>query len=123
MLTNESVGPGMRRPTQIMPGLDPAIEMILGKALVTDRAHRPDDLGALAQALHHLAPTDTMPPPPADESHLDHGADFEVDVSLSMLPPYPSSQHPADWMPGPPARGSRTWPRLAPPASTRTRWR
>ena len=61
--------------------------MILGKALVTDRAHRPDDIGALAKRCTTWRPADTIPPPPADESHLDHGADFEVDVSLSMLPP------------------------------------
>jgi hypothetical protein len=77
----------MRRPTQVLPGLNPAVEVVLGKALVTDRAHRPDDIGALAQALHHMAPSTTVPPPPADESHLDHGADFDVDISLSMLPP------------------------------------
>ncbi len=94
LLTNESVGPGMRRPTQILPGLDPAVEVILGKALVTDRAHRPDDLGALAQALHHVAPASTIPPPSADESHLDRGADFAVDVSLSMLPPDPGTGYP-----------------------------
>jgi hypothetical protein len=94
LLTNEVVGPAMRRPTQILPGLPQAMEVILGKALVTDRAHRPDDLGALAQALHHLAPSTSIPPPPADESHLDHGADFDVDVSLSMLPP-DTGQHPA----------------------------
>jgi hypothetical protein len=94
LLTNEVVGPAMRRPTQILPGLPPAMEVILGKALVTDRAHRPDDLGALAQALHHMAPSTSIPPPPADESHLDHGSDFEVDVSLSMLPP-DTGQHPA----------------------------
>ncbi|HEY3595097.1 MAG TPA: hypothetical protein VGL13_14530, partial [Polyangiaceae bacterium] len=40
LLTNEVVGPGMVRPTQIVPGLPPSIETILGKALVTDRAHR-----------------------------------------------------------------------------------
>ena len=90
LLTTEVVGPGMVRPTQIVPGLSPSIEVILGKALVTDRAHRPDDLGALAQALHHLAPASTVPPPQADESHLDQGAEFAVDVSLSMLPPEPS---------------------------------
>ena len=33
----------MRRPTQVLPGLPPAVEVILGKALVTDRAHRPDE--------------------------------------------------------------------------------
>ena len=87
LLTNEVVGPGMRRPTQMLPGLNPGVEVVLGKALVTDRSHRPDDLGALAQALHHMAPSTTIPPPAADESHLDQGADFQVDVSLSMLPP------------------------------------
>jgi len=94
LLTNEVVGPGMRRPTQVLPGLNPEVEVILGKALVTDRAHRPDDLGALAQALHHVAPSVTLPPPEADESHLDHGADFEVDVSLSMLPPESAGPYP-----------------------------
>lgn len=90
MLTGEVVGPGMRRPTEIIPALDVRIEAVLGKALVGDRAHRPDDLGALAQALHQLAPQASVRPPPADESHLDQGEDFEVDVSLSMLPPPPA---------------------------------
>jgi hypothetical protein len=90
LLTGEQVGPAMRRPTQVLPGLNPGVDVLLGKALVTDRAHRPDDLGALAQALHHLAPMATIPPPEADEGHLDHGSDFDVDVSLSMLPPAPA---------------------------------
>src|SRR6185295_2561469 len=81
IITNEVVGPGMRRPTQVLPGLNPGVEVVLGKALVTDRAHRPDDIGALAQALHHMAPSTTVPPPPADECRLDHGTDFDVDVS------------------------------------------
>jgi len=89
LLTNELVGPAMPRPSQVVPGLHPTVEVILGKALVTDRAHRPDDLGALAQALHHVVPSETVPPP-ADESHLDRGADFAVDISLSMLPPEPT---------------------------------
>lgn len=90
MLTGEVVGPGMRRPTELVPHLDARVESVLGKALVGDRAHRPDDLGALAQALHQLAPQASVPPPPADEAHLDQGEDFEVDVSLSMLPPPPA---------------------------------
>jgi len=90
MLTGEVVGPGMRRPTELVPDLDPRVEAILGKALIGDRAHRPDDLGALAQALHQLAPQASVPPPPADASALDEGEDFEVDVSLSMLPPPPA---------------------------------
>ncbi|MBI4701578.1 MAG: hypothetical protein HY744_10525 [Deltaproteobacteria bacterium] len=87
MITGASVGPGMRRPAELVPGLPQSVELVLGKALVGDPAHRPADLGALAQALHNLAPTASIPPPPADESHLDQDAGFEVDVSLSMLPP------------------------------------
>ncbi|MGC4065827.1 MAG: hypothetical protein QM784_14490 [Polyangiaceae bacterium] len=86
-LTGASVGPGMRRPTELNPAIPQVIEMLLAKALVADPAHRPDDLLALAQALHHLAPHASMVPPAADESHLDGGADFIVDVSMSMMPP------------------------------------
>jgi eukaryotic-like serine/threonine-protein kinase len=91
LITSESVGPGMRRPCEVVPTLPAEAELILSKALVADPAHRPDDLFALAQALHHLAPTGSLPPPAADESHLDQGDGFQVDISLSMLPPAPSS--------------------------------
>ena len=91
LITNQSVGPGMRRPSEVVPTLPPEAELILSKALVADAPHRPDDLYALAQALHHLAPSGTIPPPPADEAHLDQGDGMDVDVSLSMLPPVPSS--------------------------------
>jgi hypothetical protein len=89
LLTGHSVGPAMRRPTELVPELPASIEVVLGKALVADPSHRPHDLDALAQALHNLAPGASARPPAADESHLDHDADFEVDVSLSMLPPAP----------------------------------
>ncbi len=85
LATGHMVGPGMRRPSEIIPHAPAALEAILGKALVSDPAQRPDDLGALAQAIHHLSPAGSIPPPAADESHL------EVDVSLSMLPPPTSS--------------------------------
>ncbi len=87
MLTSASIGPGMRRPSEIVPDLPPAVETILGKALVADPKHRPGDLAALAQALHHIAPTASIAPPPADESRLDGDGDFEVDIRLSMIPP------------------------------------
>lgn len=87
MLTGASVGPGMRRPAELVRDLPPALEAILGKALVSDPRFRPGDLFALAQALHHVAPTESIAPPAADESHLDHDDDFEVDVRLSMIPP------------------------------------
>jgi eukaryotic-like serine/threonine-protein kinase len=90
LITGLSVGPGMRRPTEVMTTLPAETELILSKALVADPSHRPDDLFALAQAIHHLAPTGSMPPPAADESHLDHAEGFNVDISLSMMPPAPS---------------------------------
>lgn len=95
LLTGASVGPGMRRPAELVPELPPSVESILGKALVADAKHRPGDLLALAQALHHIAPGASIAPPAADESHLDHDGDFEVDVRLSMIPP--------NEMPGAPA--------------------
>lgn len=81
------VGPGMRRPREVDPALPEALEHLLAKALVADPAHRPDDLGALASAMHHLAPMKSIPPPDADVSRLDRGEDFEVDIRLSILPP------------------------------------
>jgi eukaryotic-like serine/threonine-protein kinase len=87
LLTGGSVGPGMRRPTELVPDLPPSIEAILGKALVGDPKHRPGDLAALASALHHVVPSASMAPPAADESHLDADGDFEVDIRLSMIPP------------------------------------
>src|SRR5580693_9120686 len=84
LITDGSVGPGMRRPTDVVPDLPSSLEVILGKALVGDPKHRPADLAALASALHHVVPSASMAPPAADESHLDADADFEVDIRLSM---------------------------------------
>ena len=101
LLTNASVGPGMRRPSELVPDLPPTIEVLLGKALVADVNHRPADLGALAQALHDVVPSASVAPPAADVSHLDHDGDVDVDVSLSMLPP--TNQAPRLGLPPPPA--------------------
>jgi hypothetical protein len=89
MATGDPIGPGMRRPSEVVRAIPEQFEILLGKALVGAAASRPADLGALAHALHHCAPLASIPPPTADESHLDHDTDFEVDVSLSMLPPAP----------------------------------
>lgn len=83
-VTGSPIGPALRRPRDVDPSLPEALELLLGKALVADPAHRPDDLGALAAAMHHLAPMKSIPPPDADLSNLD-GAD--VDVRMSLLPP------------------------------------
>jgi len=90
MLTGDAVGPGMRRPSEIVPSLPAIVDTILSKALIGDPSHRPPDLGALAQALHNLAPTASQAPPPIDEAALDD-EDFEVDISLSMVPPPPKA--------------------------------
>jgi eukaryotic-like serine/threonine-protein kinase len=86
-VTGASVGPAMVRPREVNPKLPEALEVLLSKALVADAAHRPDDLGALASALHNLAPKYSIHPPDVDEARLDHGDDFEVDIKLSMMPP------------------------------------
>jgi hypothetical protein len=101
MATGASVGPGMRRPAEVVPTIPESFEVLLSKALVADASHRPADLAALAQALHHIAPTASIPPPAADESHLDHDAGFDVDLSMSMIPP-PSRVQPIA-LPPPPA--------------------
>ncbi len=89
LLTGESVGPGMRRPSQLSTEVNDTVENILSKALVSDPAHRPDDINALAAALHSVRPSASIAPPSADVSHLDADGDFEVDVRLSMVPPAP----------------------------------
>jgi hypothetical protein len=95
-VTGGSVGPGMARPRDVNPKLPEALEILLAKALVSNPGHRPDDLGALASALHNLAPKHSIHPPDVDEGRLDHGDDFEVDIKLSMLPlPSHSASSPA----------------------------
>jgi hypothetical protein len=71
----------------VNPSVPEALEQLLAKALVGDPAHRPDDLGALASAMHMIAPKQSIRPPAADVSSLESSGDFEVDVRLSMLPP------------------------------------
>ena len=90
MATGQCVGPGMPRPSEVAGGIPVMFDTLLSKALVGAPEHRPADLGALAQALHHCAPKASIPPPPADESHLDAGEDFDIDVSLSLIPPPPN---------------------------------
>jgi len=86
-LTGSAVGPGMRRPRDVDPSLPEAVETLLGKALVADPSHRPDDLGALANAMHHLAPMKSIPPPDVDVSSLDSANGQPVDLRMSLLPP------------------------------------
>lgn len=84
-ITGAPIGPGMRRPREVNPDWPSALESLLSKALVADPEHRPDDLGALASALHNLAPAESLRPPSANEDALT--GEFEVEVRLSILPP------------------------------------
>jgi len=87
MLTGQHVGPGMRRPRDFDPSLPESLEILIGKAIVGDRAHRPADLGALASAMYHLAPQHSIHPPEVSEARFDASAELDVDVRFSMLPP------------------------------------
>jgi hypothetical protein len=87
MVTGNHIGPAMKRPRDIDPTLPEALEVLIGKAIIGDRAHRPVDLGALASAMYHVAPQRSMHPPDVAEARLDASAELEVDVRLSMLPP------------------------------------
>jgi hypothetical protein len=92
MVTGQHVGPGMKRPRDIDPSLPDALEALIGKAIIGDRAHRPADLGALASAMYHVAPQRSIHPPEVNEARLDASAQDEVDVRFSMLPPQPRAQ-------------------------------
>jgi hypothetical protein len=86
-VTGSAVGAGMRRPRDVDPSLPESLEMLLGTALVADPAARPDDLGALANAMHHLAAMKSIPPPDADVTGLDEANGQPVDIGMSLLPP------------------------------------
>jgi hypothetical protein len=86
-VTGAAIGPGMRRPREVDPSLPEALEVLLAKALVGDPNHRPADLGALASAMHHIAPMKSIHPPDVDQGALDKAGELEVDIRLSMLPP------------------------------------
>ena len=91
MVTGRHVGPGMKRPREIDPYLPEALEVLIGKAMIGDRSHRPADLGALASAMYHVAPQKSIHPPEISEARLDASAELDVDVKFSMLPPQPGA--------------------------------
>lgn len=117
LLTGYSVGPNMRRPSELVPHLPAAVEVILAKALIRDPGHRPADLHALAQALYALSTKPTIPPPPvADASLMDKVDGVEVDISLSMLPPPVQAAPPSSFGGGPPASVPQPHSQGSPPS-------
>jgi hypothetical protein len=87
MVTGQHIGPGMKRPRDIDPTLPETLEILVGKAIIGDRAHRPADLAALASAMYHVAPARSIHPPDVSEGRFDASAELAIDVRLSMLPP------------------------------------
>ena len=88
MVTGHPIGPAMKRPRDVDPSLPEALEILVGKSIIGDRAHRPADLGAFASALYHVAPQKSIHPPDISAARLDASAELEVDVKFSsMLPP------------------------------------
>jgi hypothetical protein len=96
MVTGGHVGPGMARPRDVDPGIPEALELLVEKAIISDRAHRPSDLAALASELYALAPAHSIRPPDRTSS-FDASAELEVDVRFSVMPPSvrPSPLEPA----------------------------
>jgi hypothetical protein len=88
LVTGESAGQGMRRPSEIVPGLPPGFEQILSHALIVDPSQRPADITALAEAIHQLATPGSLPSPPHSRGPM--FTSIPVDVSFSLLPPAPS---------------------------------
>ncbi len=91
MVTGQHIGAAMKRPRELDPTLPEALEVLVGKAIIGDRTHRPSDLGALASALYHVAPRKSIHPPDMNEGQFDASAQLDVDVKFSMLPPAPSA--------------------------------
>src|SRR5258708_38248674 len=91
MGTGANSGPAMKRPRDLDPSLPEALEVLIGKAVIGDRHHRPADLGALASAMYHVAPQKSIHPPDISEARLDQSAELDVDVKFSMLPPEAAS--------------------------------
>jgi hypothetical protein len=100
MVTGLTLSAAMRHPREIDPSLPESLAVLIGKAIIGDRAHRPADLGALASALYQIAPRKSIHPPDVSEGRLDASAQLDVDINFSMLPPSVATA------PGP-ASGSR----------------
>jgi hypothetical protein len=84
MVTGESVGAGMRRPSEIAPEVPEAFERLLDNAMLPDPEVRSGDLRALADALRKLAANSAVATT-ADTD--DDGFDVDLESSVSLLPP------------------------------------
>jgi len=103
MVTGESVGRNMRRPSEIVPGVPKELETVLAVSLIIDAERRPDDLRALAQSIREIARSsaamNVISPPHRAPVISYHAQPIPIDVSMSLLPPEPSIPPPAVAMP------------------------
>jgi hypothetical protein len=95
MVTGESVGRNMRRPSEIVPGVPKELETVLAVSLIIDPERRPDDLRALAQSIREIARSSAAAAIIAQPPHRApiisyHSQPIPIDVSMSLLPPAPS---------------------------------
>jgi hypothetical protein len=95
MVTGLTLSAAMRHPREIDPTLPESLAVLIGKAIIGDRAHRPADIGALASALYQVAPRKSIHPPDVSEGRLDASAQLDVDIKFSMLPPSAAAPSPA----------------------------
>jgi hypothetical protein len=94
MVTGESVGRNMRRPSEIIPGVPKELETVLAVSLIIDSERRPDDLRALAQSIREIARSSAAANIIAQPHRAPvisyHSQPIPIDVSMSLLPPAPS---------------------------------
>lgn len=99
MVTGESVGRNMRRPSEVVPGVPKELETVLAVSLIIDAERRPDDLRALAQSIREIARSsaamNVIAQPHRAPVISYHSQPIPIDVSMSLLPPEPSIPPPA----------------------------
>jgi hypothetical protein len=93
MVTGESVGRNMRRPSDVVPGVPKELETVLAVSLIIDAERRPDDLRALAQSIREIARSsaavNVIAQPHRAPVISYHSQPIPIDISMSLLPPEP----------------------------------
>jgi hypothetical protein len=99
MVTGESVGRSMRRPSEVVPGVPKELETVLAVSLIIDAERRPGDLRALAQSIREIARSsaavNVIAQPHRAPVISYHSQPIPIDVSMSLLPPEPIPPAPA----------------------------
>jgi eukaryotic-like serine/threonine-protein kinase len=86
MVTGQPIGGTRTRPRAIDASLPDALEVLVERALIVDRARRPADLGALATAIYQLIPRHAGHPSDANGLRVELNTELDFDVKFSMIP-------------------------------------